>query len=161
MPVHRTPRSQSQWFAFSHKPLMRRFAGIMAVLSLMFQLLAPSLASASEGDWIEICSDYGTILKQVDLSDGERPPASGHAKCEDCTFCALAAPMSPPTGPEFDLANASLGKAVRWAEHVPDGVQRHQWPESRGPPARTQDKNHAVRGPRASTALTFIEGGAL
>ncbi|WP_206198075.1 DUF2946 family protein [Shimia sediminis] len=132
----------------------------MAVLSLMFQLLAPSLASASQGDWIEICSEYGTILKQVDLSKGERPPASGHTECEDCTFCAFAAPMSPPIGPEFDLPNASLGTGVRWAELIFVRELRHQWPASRGPPVWPQDK-HAMRGSRASTALTYIQGGAL
>ncbi|WP_299351238.1 DUF2946 family protein [uncultured Shimia sp.] len=160
MPVHWTSLFQSKWNAPLRKPLLRRFAGILAVLSLMFQMLAPSLASASQGDWIEICSEYGTVLKQIDLSNGERPPASEHIDCEDCTFCAFAAPMSPPIGPEFDLPDASLGMAVRWAELMSDGVERYKWPESRGPPAAPQDHN-AMRECRASTALTNFQGGAL
>lgn len=160
MPVHRTPLIQSQRFALLRVPLLRRFAGIMAVLSLMLQLLAPSLASASQSDWIEICSEYGTFLKQVDLSDEASPPGKGHIDCEDCTFCALVAPMSPPAGPVFDLADASKGKAVQWAELIFSDTRRQHWPESRGPPARTQD-NLAMRGSRASMALTNYQGGAL
>ena len=160
MPVHGTPQSQSQRFVHSHKPLLRRFAGVMAVLSLMLQLLAPSLASATQGDWIEICSEYGTILKQVDLSDETRSPGKGHSDCEDCTFCALAALTSPPTGPEFDLADASNGKTVRWVELLQGGVPRHLWPETRGPPALTQT-HKAVRDIRALMALTNFQGGAL
>lgn len=160
MPVLRTPLTQNQRIAPVRKSLLRRFAGVMAALSLMLQMLAPSLASASQGDWIEICSEYGTVLMQVDLSDETSPPGTGHADCEDCTFCALAAPMNPPAGTETDLADASTGKAVRWVEYIAEAVERHRWPESRGPPVRATFEI-AVRGPRASTAFTIYQGGAL
>ena len=41
---------------------------LLGALALVLQLLAPSFSSASEGEWIEICSEAGAIMVQVDLS---------------------------------------------------------------------------------------------
>ena len=158
MSTVRTPNPIRYRTAFARRSCLRTFAGLMAVVFLMLQLLAPSLASAAKGDWIEICSEYGITLAQVNLSDDNTAEDSKYSDCKDCTFCALAAPMSPPTGLEFELSAAFARQATGWAEPVAVLVQRYQWPESRGPPVRTQN-NNAERNSCASLASTLQKGG--
>lgn len=159
MPVLRTLNLVRIQTAFARVFCMRRLTGLVAVLFLALQLLAPSLASAAKGDWIEICSEYGITLVQIDLTEGESSPGPQHTDCEDCTFCAFAAPMSPPIGPVFELSADLARQSSRWAEPVVLKMQRYQWPESRGPPAQTPNIN-AERNSCASEALTLIQGGA-
>ena len=159
MSVLRAPKPFRYRNALARALCLRAFTGSVAIVFLMLQLLAPSLASAARGDWIEICSEYGITLMQVDLSDGESPSGNKHVDCENCTFCALAAPMSPPTGLEFELSATFVRQAIRWAEPVDVLAQRYEWPESRGPPAWTQE-NNAERNSCASEASTLQKGGA-
>ncbi|SHJ73591.1 Protein of unknown function [Shimia gijangensis] len=160
MSAFRTSNPDRLNTALARGACVRKISGLVAIVFLMLQLLAPSLASAAKGDWIEICSEYGIVLQQVDLSEGERSPGPQHTDCEDCTFCAFAAPMSPPIGSEFELSSAYAGQTTRWVEPVDAQAQRYQWPESRGPPVRTQQKN-AERNSRASQASPYQKGGAL
>lgn len=160
MSVLRAPNPFRFRNVFARVPCLRAFAGSVAIVFLMLQLLAPSLASAAKGEWMEICSEFGITLMQVDTSDDTDAQNDGYSDCKDCTFCALAAPMSPPTGLEFELSRAFARQATRWAEPIDVLTLRYQWPESRGPPAWTQEKI-VERNSRASEALTFQKGGAL
>ena len=160
MPVHRTNGMLRSGNALSRVFRVRAFASLVAVLSLVLQLVAPSLASAANGEWIEICSEYGIVLQQIELSDGDSSSDSGLADCQDCTFCAFAAPLSPSAGPVFELTFASQGQAARLEAPQAAGALRYQWPESRGPPA-LKVISPAERNSRVSQAFTLTKGGAL
>ncbi|WP_372886269.1 DUF2946 family protein [Shimia sp.] len=136
-------------------------AGLMAVFALVLQLLAPSLASATQGEWIEICSEYGIVLQQIAPEDGTLPSQeSGYGDCEDCAFCAFAAPLSPASGAGFELIAASAAQTSRHGGREVGDDAQFQWPESRGPPS-AKTFLHAERDPRMSKALTSNKGGAL
>jgi len=160
MPVYRTIVMLCSGNVLPRVSRGRTFAGLMAILTLVLQLVAPSLASAADGEWIEICSEYGIVLQQIDLDEGDLPSDSGHPDCQDCTFCAFAAPLSPSSGAGFELSFASANQTSR--SKVPEAVSavRYQWPESRGPPARHINSN-AERNSCVSQASTLIKGGAL
>lgn len=160
MPVHRTPRIPNLPGVSARFDGVRVLPRLVAILALVLQLLAPSLVSASNGEWVEICSEYGVVLQQVDMSEDERSPGKGPADCLDCTFCALAAPMSPPTGPVFELTAQVARQAARLAEPVAMLGRDYAWPASRGPPVRSQ-LEFAERESRTSAASFQFQGGAL
>lgn len=163
MPVHRTLYLLPKGNVLRRGFRLRTFSGVVAILFLMLQLLAPSLASAAKGDWLEICSEYGVVLMQVDVSDADGFAqgliGSGTTDCKDCTFCAFAAPMGPSMGLEFELAHAFARQTTRWAEPAAPRSQRYQWPESRGPPTQNTSIN-AERNSCASIASPYKKGGA-
>ncbi len=160
MPVRRTFEMLCFGNVLSRVSPIRVFARLMAILALVLQLVAPSLASAADGEWIEICSEYGIVLQQIDLVEGDLPSDSGYPDCEDCTFCAFAAPLCPSSGVGFELSFASANQTSRSKAPEAAGAIRYQWPESRGPPTRHID-NNAERNSCVSQASTLIKGGAL
>lgn len=111
-------------------------AASVGVTALILQLLVPTLARASAGDWVEICSDLGVVMVQLDLNDVDDSPAT-RPDCANCPLC-LASASAPP---EFDM---SIGAAVSgMSVPVPaaPGIRLHesrrQRPEARGPPVRS------------------------
>lgn len=136
---------------------LRALVGCAAILLLLLQLVAPQLAQAGQGNWIEICSEGGAVWVQV--TEDETPdPKAPCPRCADCALCALTGPAPLPDLPV-------------WA--VFQGVQNGQWalkplyktvnsprlrPETRGPPVAAQDR--IARAPRAVLASIHITGGA-
>lgn len=136
--------------------------GVLAVsvLALVLQLLTSSMGYASQGTWIEICSDFGTEYVQVDLSDASAPDQTGDRHdCFDCVLCAatlvaVVGTYEPPVMP--DLMAEDIVRLKPQTIGVP---VRRAWPETRGPPAAT--KNKADRAFSAIMASIQVNGGAL
>lgn len=142
--------------------MARVVTGLLGVLALVFQLLVPSFSSAAvmSGDavWIEICSETGVAIIQVDANSGLPVEEAPCPDCGDCVFCAAASPgMQPGT------ANAECGDALcltHWMAAADIRVVNPAqfWSHLRGPPLATQDI--IVRAPRASMASIPVKGDA-
>ena len=132
-------------------------AGVLGILLLLLQLVAPSLASAEQGEWMEICSEAGAVWVQVTPEDNN--PDTG--PCQDCAHCALCAvtaaaplPQMPQIDPLRFVQNEQWGVHDLYISHK----SQHLWPAGRGPPCAPQDRTE--RAPRASMASIQVTGGA-
>lgn len=81
-----------------------RLTGWLGVLAILAALLGPSfsaaLASASGGEWVEICTSQGARWVQPDEGVPDPSPASAHTPGH-CPYCSLHAPvlgLPPATG---------------------------------------------------------------
>lgn len=144
-----------------HGFVWRRAVSMVSVFFLILQLVAPSLANAANGEWIEICSEYGVEVLQIDLSQEDIGSSESRTDCKDCTFCAFSAPMEPPAGPQYLLTVSEPQQLDRWVEFQHILADRHIWPESRGPPTQKNHSNNTERDFPVSLALTPNKGGAL
>ncbi len=130
-----------------------------AMLALMLQLFTSSMGYASNGTWIEICSDFGTEYVQVDLADA---PSSHQNGCPDCANCALCGAfpvqLTGNTGPHLVpmITQVSINRPDL---QVVGPTHSRAWPETRGPPAAT--KKNADRALSAIMASIQENGGAL
>ncbi|SDD40342.1 DUF2946 family protein [Ruegeria marina] len=112
---------------------LRALAGCAAILLLLLQMVAPQLAQAGQGNWIEICSDGGAVWVQV--TEGETPdPNAPCPRCADCALCALTAeaPVPDLSGwvPFVALQN---GQSPLRRQYKTVNSPRLR-PETRGPP---------------------------
>ena len=147
--------------------MARVVTGLLGVLALAFQLLVPSFSSAAphyseraSGDleWIEICSETGVTLVQVETETGLPAQNQPCPECGDCVFCAAAGPVMQP-----GLGFAECGDALCLTHWRADADIRvinpaQFWSHLRGPPLAAQDRT--VRAPRASMASTPDKGDA-
>ncbi|WP_420583482.1 DUF2946 family protein [Ruegeria sp.] len=137
---------------------VRAVAGLAGIFLLLLQTFGPALASPGESVWVEICSEGGAVWVEVDLEEDTDDPTATCPKCADCALCAItsAAPV-PELARIAQIGNvhiAQVQKVKSCAVHGSDQL----WPETRGPPRRTQKAiERALRAPMAST-LNF--GGA-
>ncbi|MDE9451634.1 hypothetical protein J3R80_14255 [Aliiroseovarius sp. Z3] len=142
---------------------VRRTAGNAALtaslLALVLQLFTSSMGYASNGTWIEICSDFGTEYVQVDLSDPSLPVPDDCHDCFDCVMCAASmAALVDNRQPQ--LAPSHVAAQIVLLNPQTLGVAlRRAWPETRGPPAA--NKKTADRAARAFMASIQENGGAL
>jgi hypothetical protein len=139
----------------------RVLTGLLGALALVLQLLAPSFSSASEGEWIEICSEAGAIIVQVDLSgDADQPSPTGAPcpECADCVLCATCDVAAPGAVPVIEARDLRV-KPVQPVLQTSVPVNPAQlWPETRGPPLAPE--NRIERVVCASMASTLTTGGA-
>ena len=120
-------------------------AGLLAVFALILQLLSPGLVRASDGEWIEICSELGPVMMQIDFSADETDQNKPCPKCETCTLCAAAIPAAPGFGASAP-ANKDEPRTLTLIEWRTDlSGQRYQRPQSRGPPTATPDMTDRAR----------------
>lgn len=139
-------------------------AAMLGILALILQLLAPSLARASQTDWMEICSDQGVVVVPMDFGE-ERAPQSPRAPdgpCDCCGFCLAyggTAAAVPPNPVSLTLAYGVARSATLPDAQTGRAVLCAVWPSPRGPPSAP--KNMTDRAPVASKATTPNKGGAL
>lgn len=136
----------------------RMLAGLVTVVALVLQLWAPAAAQASDSTWVEICSEVGPVLIQMDLSDEPSDPGPC-PKCQDCALCAVADGLSgnPMLKPVFAAHMAAVNPVCPSQSVAPNPAQF--WPDNRGPPVATQ--YIIERALRASIASNPNIGGAL
>lgn len=136
---------------------LRALAGCAAILLMLLQLVAPQLARAGQGNWIEICSEGGAVWVQV--TEDETPdPNVTCPGCADCALCALTGPAPLP-----DLPVCALFQGVQNGQSALKPLYKtvnslRLRPETRGPPAAAQDR--IARAPRAVLASIQNTGGA-
>ena len=132
------------------------FGALIGILALLMQML-PALASSEDGTWIEICSDLGPVMMQVDASGepGEQPACP---ECEDCTLCAAAAPSILANSDETRIKTCEDQSAGFSVLTNTQDLPRHLRPVTRGPP-QGKEKS-ATHPPRLSPAPTLFNGGA-
>ncbi len=151
--------------------LVRSVIGVMAVVALVGQLLAPSMAHAAAGttlgdDWIEICADTGPVLVRL-RDDGtvekRAPQTPSHGTCPKCLTCVTCAGV---TGMEPVLITltgfAPVAFALAGGSETGAVFVREAWerPMTRGPPCVPQEKNEMARAGHVM-AVTLKTGGAL
>ncbi|MCP9481380.1 hypothetical protein NNA36_05350 [Shimia sp. CNT1-13L.2] len=137
--------------------LRRLFVPVLGMLALILQMILPAVSQASEGEWIEICAEYGPVMMQIDFEDeeGEAPCPD----CGDCVMCAVSVPGLSDADPMIVSVAASLSEEAPLVGGIaPEGV-RWLRPITRGPPAAPQVRTD--RAPCAFMAYSLSEGGAL
>lgn len=151
--------------------LRRSLTGLLAVVALVAQMMAPPMAHANAGgdlgsDWIEICADAGPVLVRLrdDGSVEKRAPTSpAHGSCPKCLTCVTCAGVAgiDPGVTVMDCAGVFAASLKRhMAEAVAFVSKAWQRPMTRGPPCGPQYKNEMARAGHVKTANPK-EGGAL
>ncbi len=156
----RTPREHSE-ISMCFRPLADSLRFLMAtagILALMFQLLLPVVAQASGGDWIEICSEAGPVMMQLDAKD-EGDTSDQCPRCKNCTLCVVTASVLNTGFAEIFDADRTQMIAVIWHHPELRSVSKYARPEARGPPRATQYTSDCA--PRAAIATPLNTGGAL
>ncbi len=136
---------------------LRALAGCAAILLMLLQLVAPQLAQAGQGNWIEICADGGAVWVQV--TEDETPdPNAPCPRCADCALCALTGPAPLPDLPVWAVfQGVQNGQSALKPLYKTVNSPRLR-PETRGPPAAAQDRT--ARASRAVLASIQNTGGA-
>jgi len=148
-----TQRRHQDW-----RSLQRRLSAALALCLMVFLQVAPGIAgAAAKGEWVEICSEFGVILKQVALNGDSLPEGENKndVPCPLCAACAFCAALeSEGILPEQHQARAGIGgrcsRALRALQNVAANPAQF-WPDNRGPPLGTQHKQaHLRASPKAS-----------
>ncbi|MGH1414908.1 MAG: DUF2946 family protein [Pelagimonas sp.] len=124
--------------------LLRRCMALVAVFALFLQLFAPNLAKAANLEWIEICSEFGVTMVEVDLSDGPDHPGLPCPDCDACTVCAtslLVVSQDAVGGLTPINAVLDLGYQTRPGSKPEN---RFLWPVTRAPPSENKTKSDCV-----------------
>lgn len=151
MPIHRIrqDRKTEGWTAW--------FTALLALCALVVVQVAPVAAAAyRHSAWVEICSENGIMLKQIDVSDENGSERDNCPECAQCPFCAM---------PDFDTkiivpAAVKSGFATRQGAvgtaqaNIANPAQF--WPENRGPPLA--DETVRPRARDLAKAATFQVG---
>jgi len=132
------------------------FGALIGVLALLMQML-PALASSEEGTWIEICSDLGPVMMQIDGS-GDNGGEPACPECEDCTLCATATPSTLANNHVLRTKSLTIRAAGFVVQTNTRELPRHLRPVTRGPPQGKEQR--AAHLPRLSPAATPLNGGA-
>ena len=130
---------------------------LFGVLALLLQLIAPSMSSAGTGDWMEICSEQGPVLVQIDFS-GEAPTEVPCPKCETCALCVLNDTATDSPGAPERIQSFVVAQITRPAAQSLSANPAQFWPLGRGPPRGPHDITK--RALRASIASIPKIGGA-
>lgn len=134
---------------------------VLGIIALAIQLASSVPGFASSGTWIEICSEAGVKLVQVDLRDAGSDTKSPLDCCENCVDCALCATTANDVDNSHDgyapLGSATTSALIVEAQLIGSAFSR-AWPETRGPPPLHMVKNDHMR--RAFSASDTNEGDA-
>jgi len=151
--------------------LRRSLTGLLAVVALVAQMLAPPMAHANAGgdfggDWIEICADTGPVLVRVrkDGSVEKRAPQSpthgACPKCLTCVSCAGVAGVDPGVVALIGAGVFAVSLRCDMMGAVAFVSKAWQRPMTRGPPRVPQNRTTLARVGHVMTANP-TEGGAL
>ena len=117
---------------------LRRVGGVLGIVLMVLQLLAPQLAQAGEGAWIEICSEEGAVWIQMPVEGTDDPCPD----CGDCLMCSTGVDfMTPAYGGVVEPVLLDARQPTR-TDVSARAVRNRLWPETRGPPI--QDKRGAM-----------------
>ena len=145
-------------FSASKGPVSRLLAALTVVAMLILQA-APIAASASgNGMWIEICSEAGIVLKQVDMQDPGGTDDTSCPACAQCPFCAVANPDAVFSGDAvtrtaFFVTIKAVGEPQTFIANP-----AQFWPDNRGPPRA--EKNMRSQGHDPAKAFSVLSRGA-
>lgn len=151
--------------------LRRSLTGLLAVVALVAQMMAPPMAHARAaaqlgGDWIEICADAGAVLVRV-REDGSvekrapQSPAHGSCpKCLTCVSCAGAAGVDPGVVVKDGVGVFAVSLRSDMVGAIVFVSKAWQRPMTRGPPCAPQIRTTLARVGHVMTANP-TEGGAL
>lgn len=151
--------------------LRRSLTGLLAVVALVAQMLAPPMAHATAGakpagDWIEICADAGPVLVRL-RDDGtvekRAPQSPTHGACPKCLTCVTCAGVAGVDPGAVELSSVdvfAVSLMSDMAEAVAFVSKAWQRPMTRGPPCAPQNKTTLARAGHVMTANP-TEGGAL
>lgn len=130
--------------AMLHDSFRCFFAVFLALVVFLAQAIPANAGHGSTGSgaWIEICSDGGTYLAQLD-DDG-----SGQApECLHCEFCLASSGDAPTLGASAGLApqtlELSLVSYFSEAGILPVSPEQY-WSACRGPPLASVEKNMPI-----------------
>ena len=119
-----TPRG---WFS--------RLVAVLSVLCVISVQVSPVAASASgDGMWIEICSEFGVVMKQVDLSGDGETDESPCPACAQCPFCAIWDADAVPTVQGAAVQGFVLRCEPALGSQTVIANPAQFWPDNRGPP---------------------------
>ncbi len=121
---------------------LRDFWAILGVVALCLQGLAPSLAQAGDMEWMVICSEDGTKLVQVDLSEGQNHEPC--LDCENCSFCATASDLATPDKSVLKTMPTLISSEISARAEPVLWNSDYLWPITRGPPNANNDKKDRV-----------------
>lgn len=143
--------------------LLSRLSAVFALCALvMVQMLPGVAAAAGTGEWVEICSDSGVTLIQIEYdADGSGTPTQ-HGPCKDCANCAfcgglgavglLSEPLSVRVG--FSSLDSDVPESYRVAANP-----AQYWSANRGPPLVKEHDTSTGALVRAKVS-TLVMGGA-
>ena len=130
---------------------------MLGILALLMQML-PALANSEDGIWIEICSDFGPVMMQIDAAE---TPAGGRSfcpDCDDCTLCATAVPLilADALAVRIDVpaSRSTEFSVLPGTRNLP----KHLRPVTRAPPC--DDIQCSAHLPRLSPSTLLLNGGA-
>ena len=151
--------------------LSRSLTGLLAVVALVAQLMAPAMAHTQAGNdfgsgWIEICADAGPVLVRL-LDDGtvekRTPQSPTHGSCPKCLTCVTCVGLTG-VDPGVVALDGMTAFALPLQSDTSDAEtfvsKAWERPMTRGPPLAPQYKNEMARAGHVMTA-TPTEGGAL
>ncbi|MDQ2090095.1 hypothetical protein NO357_09315 [Marimonas arenosa] len=129
------------------------------MLALVISQSVPLAAQErNSGVWIEICSEFGPVMKKVDLSGDEDADEGECPACATCPFCAL------PEIEAFTAAEASPTRAQAARERAVHGAQTlianpaQFWPDNRGPPFAQPMQRHGMHDVAKAPVFYFAGG---
>ena len=151
----------NQMRQLSGESVLRRLLAVLAVLALVMVQVLPSIAAASgAGEWVEICSDSGVVVVQMDL--GGDPAPKQHTTCPDCINCAFCGAVGP-ADVSADFVTVHFGfTPVEHDAIVTQFVMANPaqfWRANRGPPLVAETKNGTSALVLAKVS-TLANGGA-
>jgi|LGVF01.2.fsa_nt_gb hypothetical protein len=125
---------------------------VLSVFVLLGQVFPASAShgTSDSGAWVEICSDGGTYLAQLDQGEDEQSP-----ECTHCSFCIVPSGEVPVLHTqahgtlepiEFTLISYSVDRS-----ELPETPEQY-WSACRGPPIVSVENNMTP-----TTSLTIKE----
>ena len=128
---------------------------VLSLIVLLAQSI-PAMSTQNTAAWIEICTDGGSYLIQVDANGEEQ-----QAECAHCDYCLLPTgdmqsvhTIAPGASALIEFTNISYASD---RDFVPDSPEQY-WSACRGPPIASSEKNMST-----NTSLVIKEpvGAAL
>ncbi len=123
----------------------QRHKGVSMVLSIALSVIVllaqsiPAMSTQNTGTWIEICSDDGVSLIQIDENGNKQ-----QSECAHCDYCLLPSGdtqsvnvTSPSISTQFEFTATSYPSDQGVSLDSPE----QYWSASRGPPIASSENN--------------------
>lgn len=115
--------------------VIRRLVAALSVAFVMLAQLTPAFAATGgDGDWMEICSEFGVVLKKVTMDDDDSGTTPSCPDCETCLFCYSIETTDPYILRSFDLVHLNDREPSLGAMQIVAPNPAQFWPDNRGPP---------------------------
>ena len=143
--------------------LLCRLWAVLALCALVFVQMLPGVAvAAGAGEWVEICSDSGVVLIQVDFDANDDGTPAQHEPCPDCANCAFCGGLGV-VGLLGDALTTKISFSYLESD-VPVSLSvaanpAQYWSANRGPPLAKEQDNSTSALVLAKVS-TLLMGGA-